>query len=737
MMSYKKNMIEGKVKRFCVLILLALLSSAVSAQKGKLSPWLRQISQRQRTAHSDARHLSSENNRRVCAFVRIASEADEVLRDNGCHELARCGNIYIADIPVSRLRPMAYDPRVMRIEARPNGQVLSDSMAYHLNALPVYAGEGLPQAYTGRGVVMGLMDIGFDLTHPAFFSQDGEDYRISAFWDQLSQDTVGSTLYVGRDYYGREQLLALGHARDGLDQSHGTGTLQIAAGVGAGTPYRGMAPESDICIVANAVSADVSLIDSADLYKYTFATDALGFNYIFDYAERMGMPCVISFSEGSGQDYWGYDQLYYEMLDSLTGPGRILVVAAGNNGMTKSWFSKPVGVFSEGTFLRCGSKTQVVTLKSAQPFTIRAVSYGDEPDTLLVDTRQVLASDDSLFTAERQLFNVEIEAYPSSYNPDETCYDFTVNTLRSVGGTPPFSLEVLGSEAEVEVYRVTGNFIENETLNPALCAGEYTRSILSPASAPCAICVGATSYRDSIMNIHGEWKKYWLGNSGVRAPFSSMGPTFDGRRKPDVMAPGNNVVQAISSYYVEHHPTTSELSWEKARIERNGRLYQWVSDAGTSSSAPAVGGAIALWLQACPTLSPDDVLAVMARTCRHNDPSLTYPNNEFGYGEMDVYAGLLDILGLSEIKAISSCQAQMQLIPRHGHQLQVILPYAVDDLLRLRLYNLDGKCVYTTHLPVHRQSHTVSVPVRLSGVYAVQVDGRASFCGSQLVRFSD
>ena len=52
----------------------------------------------------------------------------------------------------------------------------------------------------------------------------------------------------------------------------------------------------------------------------------LVFKYIFDYAERMHQPCVINFSEGSSQDFHGYDQLYYELLAKLIGPGRIIVL---------------------------------------------------------------------------------------------------------------------------------------------------------------------------------------------------------------------------------------------------------------------------------------------------------------------------------------------------------------------------------------------------------------------------
>ena len=71
----------------------------------------------------------------------------------------------------------------------------------------------------------------------------------------------------------------------------------------------------------------------------TYATDALGFKYIFDYADSVGKPCVISFSEGSGQDFQGYDVLFYEMLHQLVGPGHILLASAGNSGHIPSYRS--------------------------------------------------------------------------------------------------------------------------------------------------------------------------------------------------------------------------------------------------------------------------------------------------------------------------------------------------------------------------------------------------------------
>lgn len=178
------------------------------------------------------------------------------------------------------------------------------------------------------------------------------DDRLShqGFWDQISSDTLQSTLPVGREYIGKEHLLALGCSRDGYDNSHGTHTLGIAAGSGcegvaSDIPgkYHGMAYESDICLVANATSENAALIDSSQTYKFTYAMDALGFKYIFDYADQVGKPCVISFSEGAGQDFDGTDLLYGEILDSLTRiPGHVLVSSAGNNGQQYYYMHKPL-----------------------------------------------------------------------------------------------------------------------------------------------------------------------------------------------------------------------------------------------------------------------------------------------------------------------------------------------------------------------------------------------------------
>jgi len=727
------------MRRWLLGILLILItyhlsfitSVAQRPQYGKMSPLLRQLS---RHEAGFRRVASMHAPRRVCMFAKVTDTL--ALKDHHCRLLTKVGSVCVVDAPVSRLADLSHDPRVLRLEARQGNSILTDKMAEHLNALPAYAGENLPQAFTGKGVVVGVMDVGFDLTHPNFYSADTTQYRIRRLWDMVTQDTVGSPLYVGRDYTGREELLTLGHSRDGLDQTHGTHTTGIAAGSGYDSPYRGMAPEADICLVSNAVSDDIVYIDSADYYKYTFATDALGFKYLFDYAKSVGKPCVASFSEGSAQDFWGYDQLYYEMLDSLVGPGRILVAAAGNNAWLKSWFRKPVGQLSAGTFLSSSSPSMMLTFKSAQPFSLRFVLYSQDNDTLMVKTSDVLLQEDStLVSVLRQddfQFAVATEAYPSCYDPSEMCYDVMVQATYNIGEKRSLSVEVVGLDADVEYYRVNGTLISH-SLNPALNAGEGVCCIHSPSSAPCVVSVGATTYRDSIQNLNGEWKKYWLGHGGIRAPFSSIGPTFDGRVKPDVVAPGNNIISSYSSFYEETHPERADLTWDVSRFDFRGRTYAWNSNTGTSMSCPAVAGAIALWLQAKPDLTPEEVKDVLSHTCRHYDESMPWPNNEYGYGEIDVYRGLLYILGLDKVEAVSR-QHTATRITVSGDELTMTLPEPLASACRFRLFTVGGRLLRDGRIPAGQSVYHLSLSTFPSGIYVLQLDGHPSVNGSTLIR---
>ncbi|MBO4827062.1 MAG: S8 family serine peptidase [Prevotella sp.] len=737
---------SGHVARFfCLLaLMLALTSVPLHAQRGelrKMSPFVRLTA----IEHSAQRRVAArgQHESQLCAFVRISDQGSEVLRANGCRELARFGNIYIAGIPLSRMAALSADRRVQRIEARERCSLHMDTTTTVVNALPVYAGQGLPQAYTGKGVVIGVQDIGFDLTHPTFYDRTATQYRIRRLWDQLSADTVGSALFVGAEYTTTEALLAYAHSRDGLVESHGTHTAGIAAGSGYDSPYRGMAFESDICLVSNAVSSDTAFIAKDDLYKYTSATDALGFKYIFDYAEERGMPCVVSFSEGSNQDFFGDDVLMYEVLDSLTGPGRILVASAGNEAMKGCHYHKPAGQALGGVFVYRNAPYAYITMRSRGDFLFRFTYYHkDGAKKMLVQSKDVLSRPDSLFidtlAIGEERFPILIAGYPSIYNPQESAFEVLLMGNKNTFGNSqfPVSVEALGGEADVDFFANSCAFVEYKE-NPTLKGYDNQYCIHSPGSAPSVICVGATSHRASYYNYLGELRSFGLGSGGVRAPYSSIGPTLDGRTKPDVMAPGSNVVSAYSSYFIENNPDHYDLQQDVARFDFRGRTYSWNSNVGTSMSTPVVSGAIALWLQANPQLSPDDVMQIFSRTCRHYDPTLDYPNNLYGYGEIDVYAGLLEVLGLpSRINGLKTSQpVGASFSMNTDSQLQLRFSRPLSRRARLTVWSMGGARMLDEQLEPGSSTASVSLSHLPQGVYVCQLQGGDSDVdGSTLIR---
>ena len=677
------------MNRLIVFLLFIFTSLGIIAQRPryeKMSPFVREAMASALATKQFTR--SQSDDRLLTAFVRIDGNAAEVLRQYGCKELARVGDISIAAIPLSSLGALSCGRQVKRIETGRRCSIQMDTTRLVVNAEKVYTGEGLSQSYTGHGVVVGVQDIGFDLTHPNFYSADMSQYRIKALWDQLSRDTIGSTLYVGRDYVGRDALLKLRHPIDGETQTHGTHTAGIAAGSGAEgngdiSPYRGMACDADLVLVDNAAD-NASLIDPKDYYKFTYATDALGFKYIFDYAERMHQPCVINFSEGSSQDFHGYDQLYYELLAKLIGPGRIIVSSAGNDGARNSYIHKNIEKERAGAFIMGNEKRFSCTAKSKQTFTFRVSVYDNVASPQIVDisTVNICNAQDSLLTDSLLVggkkYIWRVLAYPNSYDARETAYDFQISSPSKLGDSPQVSLQVMGRDADIELYHMSG-YMFPHSLDPVLDAGDCRYTIFSPSSSPDVICVGSTSYRTQFVNYLGEKKVYDNGQKGIRSPFSAMGPTLDGRIKPDVMAPGQNIISSYSTFFINNPKNVNaSVKSDVRHFEYNGRTYAWNANAGTSMSAPVVTGAIALWLQADPTLTPADCLEIFAKTCSHYDTSLSYPNNLYGYGQIDVAAGLREVLR------------------RKALGINTIGQKKVSERYDNRIYLLDGRYVGTS-----------------------------------------
>ena len=357
------------------------------------------------------------------------------------------------------------------------------------------------------------MDVGFDLTHPTFYNNETRsDYRIKVFWDQLAKrdETSGGRLPVGRDFVTETDILAQGCAIDGKTQGHGTHTAGIAAGSGYDLPYRGVAYESDICLVANAVSSDMKYIDEQNKDLYTSATDALGFKYIFDYAEQQGKPCVVSFSEGYAPYMDEDDLLYNDFLERLIGPGRILVSSAGNESHQLTFFEKPIGKEQAGTFLKTSGQSAIYRIKSEHPATLTFMAYKDSS----VPTHQlkITADDerwestliDTLFI-DSDTLAIQIDCYPSAFDQQGIIALMQLHGNVAVNKMAPIALVVSGREQQISVIGSSSYALSNLDIDPQWNDAVISHNILGPGCMTAPITVGSTTHRSNYQNHEGVW----------------------------------------------------------------------------------------------------------------------------------------------------------------------------------------------------------------------------------------
>ena len=571
-------------------------------------------------------------------------------------------------------------------------------------------GAGLTQAFTGKGVIVGILDIGFDLTHPTFYATDGKTYRIKRFVDNCkdADTTKGHAIPLGREYRTEEEILDLKHSGDSKYHQHGTHVLGIAAGSGYGTPYQGMAPDADIC----AICVDLTT-------EYTTNPESPEFKYIFDYADEQGKPCVINYSMGTGYNpktFYKAEQAFKKML----GPGHIIVAGAGNSGAQPYYTIKKRGVEAGGVFLKSDNQknSREHNFISNDPFVLKVIRVKGigkqvKGDSLTFDSQNLPAAPQT------------IDIYQAQMTKSDSIYTlslkFTDPDDFDMDGS--FILLVEGKEAQVRIIADVYMSIHNNTaLDPRCNLASEAGSILAPSCFADIISVGNIVGRKNQNDTTADIPADPDGVLGVRNGTSSVGPTYTGITKPDVVAPGSFIISAGNSFSSTEIRDNIDAF---TASEFNGKNYPWRLGTGTSQSAPVVSGIIALWLEAKPTLTTQEVLETIRLTSKPlGTDSLGYPNNEYGYGIIDAYKGLLHVLGLdTSIRSLSQHQPAGMTFRVQGDVLYA--DGAADDI-PVTFYNLSGTIVRQSKV----ENGTVSLSGMPKGVYAVQLGNQ----GSTLIR---
>lgn len=729
---------KNNILHICLLLFCSVCIHAQTNQMGypdytKLSPHLQKIIQTQQTA----KEQQAATPRTVLALMSFDSAADvsATIADHGCRMVDSIGRIYIVEIPLTTVASLSRDERVARIEAEPMPSMQGmDVTPGQIDATPVYAGIDLPQAFTGRGVAAGVFDNGFDFTHPAFRDDEGRS-RAQFYYDFCWQNNDGT---FGHAITSPEEILAYGHTHHAGATLHGTHCMGVMAGRAVEGKYQGMAPEADLYVAHFSSTSG----DFENQQEPTSANCVLGFKYIFDEATKAGKPCVVSFSNGESYTFDHSHQLEGEALQALTGPGRIIVTCAGNDGYHSSYLEKPADVYQAGTaigggvgggmYLDLDIITPVDQLVRLDFLSIRLVDTHIE-NTIMFRTDSVLALNDTCrLSTTVSMGDIHLKVYRSTHQ------DQRGNVLHVHGDMPNVAyltlcgaLFLLTGDGPAWVYSdIKYCPFSNISGVPAYCYAGEGHSIWWPGTLPGLITVGATGYKSSFRNIAGELNDeigdLAASSPGLIARFSSQGPTTDGFIKPDVTAPGVSINAAFNGYVEMTEKVKAELT---DKVVYDGKTYYYTAQSGTSMATPVVAGTIALWLQAKPDLTIEEIMTVFEQTCTHPDSSMTYPNNVYGYGQIDAYRGLLHVLQLPQ--AIPSISQQQPFNARFGLEGRLLRVICDEDLhgACLTVFALNGSKVVET------RGLSIDLSALPTGVYAVQLTTNSpSTTGSTLIR---
>lgn len=159
-------------------------------------------------------------------------------------------------------------------------------------------------------------------------------------------------------------------------------------------------------------------------------------------------------------------------------------------------------------------------------------------------------------------------------------------------------------------------------------------NLFPPANDPFVITVGATDDKNTVT----------IGDDTI-APFSAWGTDETGGVKPDLVAPGTDIV----AYLPDNPNLTASVNHPQNRISNNYFLM-----SGTSMAAPLVAGSVALLLRSNPFLTPDQVKYRLESTANKNWPA--YDPSQAGAGLLDIYAAVHNMSTASANTGIPASQ---------------------------------------------------------------------------------
>lgn len=597
-----------------ITFLLAVIFMLAATAQSVVSPVLRSALEKSHT--SKVQH----------AWVTLNGASVGAVSDCGVKVESGFDDMLLVSGDALSIQRVAQLQGVKGITAPSHLKLHCDSARSYTNASWLLQGKGFDTPYTGRGVVVGMIDCGIDYQHMAFKDANGVS-RISRVYHPAEQDgTVfaDGEYLPGKEYTTPEQIATL--ITDDKTMGHGCHTTGIAAGSTVGN-YGGLAPEAEIAIVGipNAVLEDYNVI--------------LGMRYIASYAASVGKPCVINISMGNHDGPHDGTGTMARVIDELYKKyGTIFVLSSGNEAGTDMYLHKTLDGKDNrlsSMMMINGTNNAVVDIwsRDGKPLSIELGLFDYKNGRVMCTTSPIVG--DSTFVVDNdsewsQYSSGEIRVH-QGVDPVNGHYRIFVE--HEVGVSQAYgyiTFTVTGESGSViDVWDVNGNANFASGGVSMFADGNDIFSISDMATGDYSISVGACAARDTYpVSGRTTTNGYYI---GMMARYSSYGTDLRGQVHPFIVAPGISVVSSVSGL------NCSKSTYSQRMVDAAGKYHYWYVKSGTSMAAPSVTGIVAQWLQACPSASLGQIKEAIAQTAvRHADGDPKRGPN----GDIDAAAGL-------------------------------------------------------------------------------------------------
>lgn len=437
---------------------------------------------------------------------------------------------------------------------------------------------------SGKGVLVGIIDSGIDILHPDFIRANGESALVG-IWDQTAETGSAPDGYQGGTYYAQEEInqaLSEKRALASDFSGHGTHVASIAAG------NQGVAKEAEILFVKLGRGKRGELSRTTSLMR--------GVDFLIRMAQQRGQPIVINISYGTNYgDHFGGSLLETYMDTAAALWQSVICTGTGNEGDT--------GRHYQGRLLE--GRTEVVEFSVAgrESFLNLQVwkEYKDDAAVLLRSPsgeERVIKGQPGFGHAV--FAETKLSYYygtPTPYNRrQEIFFSFTASGEEIESGI--WSLLLIPEKIHNGNYAMWLPTAESTNLGTRFLMPKLDLTLTIPATAARVLSVGAYDARN--LNF---------------APFSGRGSYGQCVFKPDLAAPGVNILAAAPG---------------------GGRTVR----SGTSMAVPFVSGAAALLMEWGIVNGNDRFLygekikAYLQKGAKKLPFVSGYPNNEIGWGAL-------------------------------------------------------------------------------------------------------